>query len=223
MRDGREYVGVHTYPRHHPTHMPVWQRGQPINGQRERQANNRTEVGNLTDGALVVRMDSRHPAACASQKDREGRLMVKPVVVSVLCFFIGLISGGVLFSQSQPRSVLALHRCAQCLDVNDLAGLLASVGIQQFPRLLPSVVFETDRTIALQVPSTKQGAHYVIVPKKDIKNIGELSTADAPYLLDIFAVAQHLITTKALTNYRITTNGPGFQDVTYLHFHLVTT
>jgi hypothetical protein len=147
---------------------------------------------------------------------------VKLVVVSVLGVFIGLISGGVLFSQSQPRSVLALHHCDQCLNVNDLAGLLASVGIQKFPGLLPSVVFETDRTIALQVPSAKQGAHYVIVPKKDIKNIGEFSAEEAQYLIDIFAVAQHLIKAKALTNYRIITNGPGFQDVTYLHFHLVT-
>src|SRR5262245_19852684 len=121
----------------------------------------------------VVRMDSRRPAPCATEKCRKGRLMVtvKLVVVSVLGVFIGLISGGVLVSQSQPRSVLALHHCDQCLNVNDLVGLLASVGIQKFPSLLLSVVFETDRTIALQVPSAKQGAHYVIVPKKDIKNI----------------------------------------------------
>src|SRR6266581_532479 len=144
----------------------------------------------------------------------------KRVVVSVVCLAIGLVSGGVLFSQSQPRFVLALTHCHQCLDVNDLAGLLASVGIQKFPGLLPSVVFETDRTIALQVPFAKQGAHYVIIPKKDIKNIGEISPEDAPYLLDIFAVAQYLIKDKALSSYRIITNGPDFQDVTYLHFHL---
>jgi len=86
---------------------------------------------------------------------------------------------------------------------------------------LPSVIFETDYTLALQVRSAKQGVHYVIIPKKDIKNIGELSAEDAPYLLDIFAVIQHLITDKALSSYRVITNGPGFQDVTYLHFHLV--
>ena len=147
---------------------------------------------------------------------------LKPIFVRVLCLSIGLVSGGVLFSQSQPRSVLAITHCHHCLDVNDLAGLLASVGIQKFSGLLPSVVYETDRTIAMQLPSAKQGAHYVIVPKKDIKNIGDISAGDAQYLLDIFAVTQHLIKEKALSNYRITTNGPGFQDVTYLHFHLVT-
>jgi scavenger mRNA decapping enzyme DcpS-like protein len=144
------------------------------------------------------------------------------LMVHVVCLALGLVSGGVLFSQSQPRSVLAIHHCHQCLDVNELAGLLASVGIQKFPGLLPAVIFETDRTLALQVPSAKHGAHYVLVPKKDIKNIGEIAPEDEPYLLDIFAVAQHLIKVKVLSKYRITTNGPGFQDVTYLHFHLVT-
>jgi Scavenger mRNA decapping enzyme C-term binding len=146
---------------------------------------------------------------------------IKLVLVSVLCLSVGLVSGGVLFSQSQPRSFLSLHHCHHCLDAKDLAGLLASVGIQKFPGLLPSVVFETDRTIALLLPSANQGVHYVIIPKKDIKNIGEMSAEDVPYLIDIFAVAQHIIAEQALSNYEIITNGPGFQDVTYLHFHLV--
>ncbi len=77
---------------------------------------------------------------------------LKPIFVRVLCLSIGLVSGGVLFSQSQPRSVLAITHCHHCLDVNDLAGLLASVGIQKFSGLLPSVVYETDRTIAMQLP-----------------------------------------------------------------------
>ena len=145
---------------------------------------------------------------------------LKPVLVSILCLSIGLVSGGVLFSQSQPRSVLALHRCHQCLEVKDLAGLLASVGIQKFPGLMPAVVYETDHTIALRLPSAKWRVHYVIIPKKDIKNIGDMAADDAPYLIDIFAVAQHIVIEKALANYEIITNGPGFQDITCLHFHL---
>ena len=43
----------------------------------------------------------------------------------MLCLAVGLVSGGVLFSQSQPRSLLAIHHCRQCLDVKELAGLLA--------------------------------------------------------------------------------------------------
>jgi len=146
---------------------------------------------------------------------------LKSVFISVLCLAVGLVSGGVLFSQSQPRSLLAIHHCHQCLDVKELAGLLASVGIQKFPGLLPAVVMETDHTLAMQLSSTKRGVHYVLIPKKDIKNIGDIAAEDAPYLIDLFAVAQQIITAKALTQYQILTNGPGYQDVTYLHFHLV--
>ena len=162
--------------------------------------------------SLLVCMYRKRPAGCASEQRREDRrgCAVQLAVMGVLCLAIGLVSGGVLFSQSQPRSVLAIHHCEQCLDVTELAGLLASVGIQRFPGLLPSVVFETDRTSAMQVPSTKQGVHYVIIPKKDIKNIGEISAEDAPYLIDTFAVVQHLIKDKALSSYRVITNGPGF-------------
>jgi hypothetical protein len=180
------------------------------------------EAGNIVVHALLVCLSRQRPADGATEKRRAAPwVFMGTLAMGVLCLVIGLVSGGVLFSQSQPRSVLAIHHCQQCLDVNELAGLLASVGIQKFPGLLPSVVFETDYTIVMQVRSAKQGVHYVIIPKKDIKNIGEISAEDAPYLLDIFAVIQHLIKDKALSSYRVITNGPGFQDVAYLHFHLV--
>src|SRR5438132_2383178 len=131
---------------------------------------------------------------CGEAQGRPAHVEKSQLVMGgVLCLAIGLISGGVLFSQSQPRSVLAIHHCQPCLNVHELAGLLASVGIQKFPGLLPSVVFETDRTLAMQVPSTKPGVHYVIIPKKDINNIGDISAEDAPYLIDIFAVVQYLV------------------------------
>ena len=139
----------------------------------------------------------------------------------MLCLAVGLVSGGMLFSRSQPRSLLVIHHCHQCLDVKEIAGLLASVGIQKFPGLLPGVVMETDHTLAMQLPSIKRGMHYVLIPKKDIKNIGDIAAEDAPYLIDLFAVAQHIITAKNLTQYEIITNGPSYQDVTYLHFHLL--
>ena len=67
---------------------------------------------------------------------------------------------------------------------------------------------ETDHTLAMQLPSIKRGMHYVLIPKKDIKNIGDIAAEDAPYLIDLFAVAQHIITAKNLTQYEIITNGP---------------
>ena len=134
--------------------------------------------------------------------------------------FVGLVAGGYLFDQSQPRSFLALNHCTQCMSAADLAGLLASVGIQKVPNALPFVVYETNKTIAIRNPFVRWRTDYVIIPKIDIKNIGQMSARNESYILDAYKVAAHIIKEKHLSNYRLLTNGPGLQKVTYLHFHL---
>jgi hypothetical protein len=145
----------------------------------------------------------------------------KIIVLVLFSICVGILIGGYLFSHSQPRSFLALNRCQNCLTAGDLLGLVASVGIQTLPDLIPSVIFETDKTIVVKHPFPLERIHYVIIPKKDIKNIGEMSEADAQYLIDAFWVARFIIERENLSKYRFITNGPGYQDVTYLHFHLV--
>jgi len=145
------------------------------------------------------------------------------IIILLMAFSmgIGIVIGGYLFSKSQPRSFLAIGRCQNCLSYEDLLGLLASVGIQRFHKLVPYAVFETDKTVVVKHPHPLNRVHYVIIPKRDIKNIGEISQADSPYLIDAYLVARHIIEQEELLNYRLTTNGPGYQDVTYLHFHLI--
>lgn len=146
---------------------------------------------------------------------------MKRTLRSLFFLSVGVIIGGYLFSQSQPRSVLAINQCKDCLSAKDLAGLLASAGIQKLPGLIPSVVFETDKTIAIKSPLPEAEIDYVIFPKKDIKNIGEIAKEDAPYLIDAYLVARHIIEKENLVHYAIFTNGPGCQKITYLHFHLI--
>jgi len=135
---------------------------------------------------------------------------------------LGVILGGYLFADTRPRSFLALNKCdGTCLNANELLGLLTSVGIQRFPALVPSVIKETDKTIVIESPSPQARIHYLVIPKRDIKNIGELSDSDSDYLFDAFKVTREIIKEKNLTDYRLTTNGPGHQGVTYLHFHLL--
>jgi scavenger mRNA decapping enzyme DcpS-like protein len=141
------------------------------------------------------------------------------VLVALASLIVGVIAGGNLFSKSQPRSVISLRRCERCLSAADLAGLMASVAIQKAPGAMPLVVVETDRTIAFQLPRSS-GFHFVIVPKKDLKDIGDISEANAAYLTDAYLVARHLIEKHKLSKYSFSTNGPGYQSVTYLHFHL---
>lgn len=143
------------------------------------------------------------------------------ILVGGVAFVVGVLGGGYLFSDSQPRSFLALRDCgASCYQPNDVAGLLASVGIQRAAALIPGVAKETDRCLAIRHPFDHKRYHMVIFPKKDIKDIADVTAADQPYLMDCLGVIRALIVENGLRRYRVSTNGPAAQDITYLHFHL---
>ena len=145
----------------------------------------------------------------------------KGVGLSLFSLFVGVVVGGYLFDQSQPRSFLSINHCDHCLNAKDLAGLLTSVGVHKMPGLIPSVVFESEKTIVIKNPRPESRFDYILIPKKDIKNIGDLTEEDAPYLIDVYLVARTIVEKEKVSNYRLFTNGPGFQDATYLHFHLL--
>mgnify|MGYP001601236171 CR=1 FL=1 len=54
----------------------------------------------------------------------------------------------------------------------------------------------------------------MIIPKKDLKDIGDISEANAALLTDAYLVARHLIEKNKLSKYNLSTNGPGYQSVT---------
>jgi len=91
----------------------------------------------------------------------------------------------------------------------------------RFADSLPFVIAETDKSVVIKHPFPYARIHYTIVPKKDIKDIGTVSDADWTYVRDAMEVAQVIIDRARLRAYRIMTNGPGLQSVTYLHFHLI--
>jgi histidine triad (HIT) family protein len=142
------------------------------------------------------------------------------VVGGLAGFVIGLTFGGYLFSDTRPRSFFALNRCEHCLNPNEVLGLIASVGIQRTPGLMPAVVLETDKTIVIRHPVPAAPKHFVIIPKKDIMNIGALGKEDTASLEDMMTVVQKLVADHQITHYRLWTNGPDEQTVAYLHFHL---
>ncbi len=141
---------------------------------------------------------------------------------ALLFLSIGLIAGGYLFSLSLPRSFLAFHACeSRCASPNDVAGLLASAAIQRAPGVIPGVVLESDTCLAVRHPMPQARVHFVLFPKRDIKNIATLGPGDTPYVLGCFAMVRQLVEREHLEYYRVYTNGPAKQDITYLHFHLV--
>lgn len=146
----------------------------------------------------------------------------RTVLLLLTATLIGVVLGGYLFSDTRPRSFLAVTKCeGTCFQRNELLGLLTSVGIQRFPALVPYVVKESDRTIVMEHPAPEARLHYLVIPKRDIKNIAELSDEDRDSLIDVFNVVRAVVKEKNLVNYRVVTNGPGYQGVTYLHFHLM--
>jgi len=60
----------------------------------------------------------------------------------------------------------------------------------------------------------------VLFPKHDVKNIATLTSEDMPYVAGCFAMVRELVERDKLDTYVVSTNGPGRQDIAYLHFHL---
>jgi histidine triad (HIT) family protein len=146
----------------------------------------------------------------------------KKALILLIIFVAGIIAGGYLFRDVQPRSLLKIDDCDNnCLNPNELLGLIGSVGIQNLQGSIPFVIKETDKTIVIDSPIHQAPIHYVIIPKKDIKDAGDISESDKEYLIDAYAVIGEIIREENLRQYKIYTNGPYYQTVTYLHFHLL--
>ena len=137
----------------------------------------------------------------------------------VFVFLLGFATGAWLFRDVQPRRFLSLHRPKHPASYEEMLGYLGSAAMQHAPGMVPGVVLESDKSIAIRYPTTR--AHWVVVPKRDIKDVGALSKGDEPYLIDTFAMIGELARGARLQHYQVFTNGPREQTVRYLHFHLV--
>lgn len=150
-------------------------------------------------------------------------LKMKKLFLVFVGLALGIVIGRYLMAGIRPRSFLAVKNCEQCWQPNEIAGLLTAVGITKTPSLVPAVVEvvkETDKTIVIQHPFPKARIHYVILPKKDIKDLADLTIEDQAYVIDALAVTGQIVREQKLRNWHLTTNGPGYQSVRYLHFHL---
>jgi diadenosine tetraphosphate (Ap4A) HIT family hydrolase len=103
----------------------------------------------------------------------------------------------------------------------DLAGLLGSVGIQHAPTLLPFYEAQSKECVAVRHPKPEGRFHLVFLPKRDVRNVLELTTEDIPFLVGCLALAREQVAKAGVRNYRFVTNGPELQHVTYFHFHVI--
>ena len=89
---------------------------------------------------------------------------------------------------------------------------------------LPSEkVFENERLIAIKDISPCAPVHILLITKKPITNISQVTQEDAALLAEIIFTANKLAKEFNLTDYRLlTNNGPDAgQTVFQLHFHLI--
>jgi hypothetical protein len=149
-------------------------------------------------------------------------MRIKSFMAALVVFAVGIVCGGLLFSKSAPRSFLAFADCQdRCFKPSELAGLVTSAALLRVPVAIPKVVMESDTCLSVRHPRPQGRVHYVLFPKHDTRNIATLTPEDAPYVLGCFAMARELVARDRLLAYRVHTNGPDFQDIAYLHFHLV--
>jgi len=84
-------------------------------------------------------------------------------------------------------------------------------------------VLETEHLLAFHHPRPAYPLHLLLLPKKEISELGEISATDQPFLLDLYASVQQLVERFGLeaSGYRLIVNGGAYQDFPRLHFHLV--
>jgi histidine triad (HIT) family protein len=82
---------------------------------------------------------------------------------------------------------------------------------------------ETKNLIAFYHPKPAYPVHILLVPKKSIASLEELSAQDSDFLIDLIQCVQTLVAELNLSaaGYRLVVNGGEFQDFPQLHFHLI--
>ena len=168
--------------------------------------------------SVIPALPSTAPAGVASRP----RSRLKSAVWLLVVLLAGVAAGGWLFADTQPRALIGIGQCnADCYRVSDIMGLAASVGIQRFPKAVPLVVSESGQCIAIRNPYSPHRIHFVLFPKRDIRNIAQITAADGPYVMGCMSMLGALVSQYHLKAYRVYSNGPVEQDISYLHFHLV--
>ena len=148
----------------------------------------------------------------------------RAAVVLSVTFLVGLLLGAALIHRPIPNAPVELPPARRPWNPRDVLGLVGSLGIRAMAGHLdaiPGVVMETDRTFAIEIPDRWGRIHFVLVPKKDIRDIGQVTPEDQAYLTDAFLMASRLAKKEGLRSYRLYTNDRTLQSVAYLHFHLV--
>ena len=82
---------------------------------------------------------------------------------------------------------------------------------------------DTKTLVAFHHPRPSYPCHILLVPKKPLASLADLTAEDSEFLVELFQAVQSLVSEFGLekSGYRLIANGGSFQDVAHLHFHLI--
>jgi len=82
---------------------------------------------------------------------------------------------------------------------------------------------ETRTLMAFHHPQPGYAVHILIVPKRAISSLADLTEADGDFLMELFECVRSLVIELKLdqAGYRLIANGGKYQDIQQLHFHLI--
>lgn len=80
---------------------------------------------------------------------------------------------------------------------------------------------ETETLITFHHPRAAYNFHVLLVPKKAVVTLKDLSSRDSAFLVELYSTVQSLVDEFQLAAYRLIVNGGDYQDFPQLHFHLI--
>ncbi len=86
------------------------------------------------------------------------------------------------------------------------------------------IIYEDDRCLAFRDVNPKAPTHVLVIPKKPLASVSDITEADGPLIGHLFTVLAQLAAELKLDGgYRIVTNCgvDAGQSVDHLHFHLL--
>lgn len=153
-------------------------------------------------------------------------MKTKTVLVSILIFVAGFACGAAAFVRTQARPLPSVRECesaAECLTDKQVLGLVTSAGLHLAPGLMPDIVAQSRDCIGIRNPKVEMDAKvdYVFFPRRDMRDVLDIAPDDVEYVMGCFALMRKVANERGMHDWRVMTNGPGLQEIAYLHFHLL--
>ena len=151
-------------------------------------------------------------------------MRVLKILGCLFLFGAGFICGAASFVRTQARPLPVIQHCEStedCLTNPEVLGLITSAGLHLAPGAMPDVVARSPECVGIRSPKPEGHIDLVFFPTRDVRNLLEITPDDEKYVVGCIALMRQVVAERSISDWRIVTNGPGVQEIDYLHFHLI--